>query len=638
MTFEFTYEHENKKITLKEAETLNVVKTICSNFKKWDDLRYSNIAQSNKLIDEIFMKSRKKSYLPEESWKSNVKMGKAYMLFQTQKSVIWRNIYSNVNAMFDVAGENQDADNNSNKQKAMLVDVFNKMELSKRLDKIIDNSLFYGELIAFVSWKKHTKEVRRPISFFESLFNQDFKNLSKILGAKKDGKNFYIDTVTTYDNPYVYEVDPTDFVFDISQEENFEDCPKILRSYRTANEILSNDLYEIPKEVREQIKEATSGSRYSGSSIKRNRIKDNCIEILEAWGDLKLSDGTLLKNWHAVVVGGEYLVRFKKNELIENPFVFGTYIQDPETKRGISPLASVLDLVLQQEELMNKTYNMQALSENPPTFAPEDFFKDKTTKLYPGKIITYDAGIYNNVPITPMQFSSNIYMNDILSLDKTIAEVSGIFPNMSGQEQTNGVTATEISVTVQGQSNRLSMLLDIINQYLILPIVKKTANLLANFKYGKETIYINRENKSDVIQIDDAIRQGQYEYTYQDRNSYAQRYTNADTVASAFEKFAQVLPMNWKEVFNWYWEQKGVENPERFLDDEENNIAQIQNDLVEQLQQDPKLYNQLLGLFEPEKNDNLNISQEENDLQKQTPENSLADEVLLKDIKNGDTL
>ena len=32
--------------------------------------------------------------------------------------------------------------------------------------------------------------------------------------------------------------------------------------------------------------------------------------------------------------------------------------------------------------------------------------------------------------------------------------------------------------------------------------------------------------------------------------------------------------MNWKEIFSWYWEQKGVENPERFLEDEngEDNV------------------------------------------------------------------
>lgn len=586
MTFEFTYEHENKEITIKEAQAKSVVKIICSNFKKWDNLRYTNLSKSQRLIDEIFFKTGKKSHVPEDSWKSDIKMGKAYMLYQTQKSVIWRNIYSNVNAMFDVAGENQDADNNSNKQKAMLVNVFNKMDLSKCLDKIIDNSLYYGELIAFVSWKKSSKEIRRPINFFETLFSGNFLKLAKILDAKKAGRNFYTDVITTYDNPYVYAVNPIDFVFDVSQEDNFDSCPKILRTYKTADEILSNELYDISKEDREQIK-ASTVSKYSTSTINKGKIKGDTIEVLEAWGDLKLDDGTILKNWHAVVVGGEYLVRFKKNELIENPFVFGTYIQDPETKRGISPISSVIDLILQQEEMMNRTYNMQALSENPPTFAPVDFFKDKTTKLYPGKIITYDAGIYNNVPITPMQFPSNLYINEIMSLDKTIAEVSGIFPNMAGQEKAQGATATEISITVQGQSNRHSMLLDIINQYLILPIVKKTADLLANFKYGTETIFINRENKADVIEIDDNIRQGNYEYTYQDRNAYALRYTNADTTAQVFEKFAKVLPMNWKEIFSWYWEQKGVENPERFLEEDnidESKLALIQNTLAQSSQ------------------------------------------------------
>ena len=33
MTFEFTYQKENKNITLEEAQVKNVVNTICSNFK-----------------------------------------------------------------------------------------------------------------------------------------------------------------------------------------------------------------------------------------------------------------------------------------------------------------------------------------------------------------------------------------------------------------------------------------------------------------------------------------------------------------------------------------------------------------------------------------------------------------------------
>jgi len=31
------------------------------------------------------------------------------------------------------------------------------------------------------------------------------------------------------------------------------------------------------------------------------------------------------------------------------------------------------------------------------------------------------------------------------------------------------------------------------------------------------------------------------------------------------ERFAQVIPLNMQEIFIWYFEQKGVDNPERFL-------------------------------------------------------------------------
>ena len=45
--------------------------------------------------------------------------------------------------------------------------------------------------------------------------------------------------------------------------------------------------------------------------------------------------------------------------------------------------------------------------------------------------------------------------------------------------------------------------------------------------------------------------------------------------------------MNWKEIFSWYWEQKGVENPERFLEEEnadESKLALIQNALAQSSQ------------------------------------------------------
>ena len=72
-------------------------------------------------------------------------MCKTFMFYQTLKAFIWRNTYANVNSMFDVSGENHDSNNMSNKQKAMLVDIFEKMDYQKTCDKVIDNALLFGE-------------------------------------------------------------------------------------------------------------------------------------------------------------------------------------------------------------------------------------------------------------------------------------------------------------------------------------------------------------------------------------------------------------------------------------------------------------------------------------------------------------
>lgn len=73
-----------------------------------------------------------------------------------------------------------------------------------------------------------------------------------------------------------------------------------------------------------------------------------------------------------------------------------------------------------------------------------------------------------------------------------MSEVSGIFPNMAGADEHNAKTATEISTKTQGQLTRLSMLIDTINQYAVIPDVKKVAKLRADFKSGVEQILINK--------------------------------------------------------------------------------------------------------------------------------------------------
>ena len=573
MTFEYIIEKDNLNKTLSEEQEACLVKQISSEFSELNSKRAGNLQMASDLANEIFFKNDFKSISDKNKrWKSKVKMCKTFMFYQTLKAFIWRNTYANVNSMFDVSGENRDSNNNSNKQKAMLVDILEKMDFQKTCDKVIDNALLYGELISFTAWKKNYEEYRRPISFFENIFSDDIVKLPRILEAIKNGKNFWTDEKKIYDNPYIYPVNPADLVFDSAQSDNWDSCPKIYCSYKTANDIVNNQYYILSKEEKEQVF-ALVKSRNDGKANENDDVVNgSMIEVLEHWGDLKLSDGTLLKNWHAVVVGRKFLVEFGKNETIINPFSYGAFITDPDTKRGISPLYCVLSLAHVQEDLLNRTCNLQALNENPPLLAPEGFFDEDELELYPGKIIEYGDNLTPAAAFQQMHFNPTVFLQDIAFLNDLMAEVSGIFPNMIGAvEETGAKTATEINTKSQGQMTRLSMIVDIINQDFILPCVEKVAKLCADFKMGKETLFLNKDNQPEIVEIDDSVRQADYKYAYSDSSNTTLKSEQADMLVTAVERFAQHIPLNLEEIFLWYFEQKGIDNPERFLAGSANN-------------------------------------------------------------------
>lgn len=567
MSFEYIIEKDNSTKKLSTEEESILIKKISSKFSALNSERAHNLEMASNLANEIFFKNDFKSISDKsQKWKAKVKMCKTFMFYQTLKAFIWRNTYANVNSMFDVSGENHDSNNASNKQKAMLVDILEKMGYQRTCDQIIDHALLYGELISFTAWKKNYEEYRRPIDFFKNLFSSDVQKLPLILDAIAKGKNFWVDTKKIYDNPYIYPVDPADLVFDTSQKDNWDSCPKIYRTYKTPSEIINNKYYSFSEEEIEEIKKLVNDNSSKYLKTQDQIIKGSTIEVLEHWGDLKLSDGTLLKNWHAVVVGRKYLALFCKNEGIINPFSYGAFIVDPETKRGISPLYSVLSLAHFQEELLNRTCNLQALSENPPLLAPEGFFDEDEINLYPGKIIEYGDNLSPSAAFQQLTFNPGVFLQDISFLNDLMAEVSGIFPNMVGAvETTSSKTATEINTKTQGQMTRLSMIVDTINQDLIIPNVEKVAKLCADFKSGVETIFVNHENQQEVIEVDDFTRQGEYKYMYADSSMTTQKSEQADLVVQAIEKFASLIPLNLQEIFVWYFEQKGVDNPERFL-------------------------------------------------------------------------
>ncbi|MCR5266779.1 MAG: hypothetical protein K6E29_09355 [Cyanobacteria bacterium RUI128] len=592
MSFEYIVDKQTKKLNKDQEDYC--IKRVVDDFEQFDRNRSVNTAQAQEVINEVFFKNKPKASTDKnERWKSKIKMCKTYMFYQVLKAFIWKNVYANVNSMFDVSGENLEANNDSNKQKAMLVDILEKMEFQKTCDKVIDNAILYGEMISMSAWKKQSEEVRRPIKFTD-LLNQD------VLAERLKGHFYWTTEKPIYDNPYVYPVNPANFVYDVTQKDNWEECPKIYRSWKTPNDIINNKFYNIKKEDRQAIRDLVKQSEQSESqrdeSLQKEDVNGRTVEVLEHWGNFTLQDGTVLKNWHIVVVGKKFLVRFAKNNRILNPFSYGAFVVDPETKRGISPLYCVLDLAHTQEDLMNRTVDMQSLSENPPLLAPEGFFDEEEIKLYPGKIIEYEDNLSSTNAFKQVEFNNTVFLNDITYISDLMAEISGIFPNMAGADESRAKTATEISTKAQGQLTRLSMLIDIINQDFVIPVVKKVAKLCADFKSGTENILIDKGSDKEIIQVDDKVRQAEYRYTYSDRTATTERSNKADIVVNACKEFAQFIPLNGQELFTWYMEQKDVENPERFLQNQNLMPVEMQDALMQRPE-----YQQLAQAIEMQK-------------------------------------
>lgn len=593
---EYIVEKTQKAKKLSEEDKLSIAKKIVEDFTTYDDARSIQLDKAHKLINEIYFKNVaqvKKDKSKE--WKCRLKMCKIFMYSQILKAFIWKNVYANTNSMFDVSGENLEADNNSNKQKTMLVDILEKMNYAKTCDAIIDKSLIYGELISFNTWRKHSEEIRRPITILDMANPQ---HAVKALKAKMAGESFYTDERVDYDNPYIYDVDPENFVFDTSRFDDFDTAAKIYRTFKSPEDIINNKYFEVSKETAQSLRDMVkAGAVATGelsdqkpSSHKDEYVNGSTVEVLEHWGDLMLPCGTVLRNWYAVVVGGKYLVRFEKNPFLINPFTYGAYVLDPETKRGISPLYSIYDVALSQEQMLRHTVDLQSLTENPPVYAGKGFFGDDPgdVEVHPGKIIEYDPQMYQSIPVKPMEFAVNVFSTDLEYIDDLMSSISGIFPNMAGASEADRTTATEISTKVEGQLTRLKMLLDVINQYLVLENVKKVAKLKANFTFGKETVFVNNENEPENVEIDDAVRQADYRYTYADRSATSERFNYVDMIAQAIQQFVKTgLPLNLQELFTWYLEQKGVENPERFLQIQNSIDPQVQEALLQNPQLAP---------------------------------------------------
>lgn len=543
-------EKEDFEVKIKPEDEIILLSEICRKYDDFEDLRNQQLTDIKLVRNAIY-----NSHLQgQNGWNSKIELPDIYELAQTLKSHLCENLYSHPDAMFDVSGTTPETQDYANRQKAMLVNTFEQMHLENEIEKIVDSIVETGECTLFVGWETNIKQIRRA------------KTTEELLTVS-DNKNFVLENKVVYDNAKVKYIKPEDFVFDKTNKDNWDSCAKIYRTFRTLDDIFcdkSNNL--LTDEKLENLKGVVANKRLR--SDEERGFEGNRLEILEYWGDIELTDGTVLKNRLITVAGRREIIRFETNPFVINPFIHANIIECPTTGRGISPLRVALVLSDISSTILNKQIDALALMINPPYLAPKGCFKGQQD-VRPGKIIEYDSALMTTAP-APLSFDKAMQGWDFLSYFKsTIESATGIFKNMAGNLQTTQRTATELNYSVSGQEARLNMMLDTINRKIIIPMVQKTAEIISNFKLGNEVVRIDSHGKAVFETIDDNVRNANYIYRYGDRKATFERKSRLKEMFEVVQAFAQ-LPdvseqIDWLECFKFALEQYGIENSSNFL-------------------------------------------------------------------------
>lgn len=567
--FEFTIEKENKARKLSEDESGNIAKEVGCKFEDFDKARSRQVEVCKLLKDEIYLKDRVKK---KKKWKSQVFLNKIYAFFQTRQAFIWDNVYANIEQMFDVAGRDEASDQQARSQKASLVSSFDKMKINKQLDFAIETLDTVGEACLFVGWKRKVKQIRRKMSLSEQVKENGLFNLLR--GKPEDAYGMFEQVI--YEGANVEAINPLNLVFDPSinpdNEDEWDRGIKIIKRFETYDSIATNKLYQLRKDDMAEIKEAIfKGKETDDDKDDAHKLDElingNQIEVLHLYGNYCMGDGTVLRNWVITVVGRQYLARFEENPFVINPIVNVATQRDPDHKRGIPTLFSIFDLCKDQENKINLENDVQQLNANPMRYAPKGFFNKAIIEAEPGLVLDYKNGQEDPNMIIPIAVPLFNNSQIISYLESTTSLVSGIFPNMQGQEEDKKVTATEINVKVAGQTTRLAKDVDLLKQNLIVVMVEKVADLEANMKSGEEKVFFNDKGQRMQVTVNDNIRQGNYEYRYTDSSGIQKRLkTNRD----AMEVFKLVwsdpsIQLNKIEVIKDALETIGMENTDKFF-------------------------------------------------------------------------
>ncbi|MGN1153570.1 MAG: hypothetical protein ACI4S3_06040 [Candidatus Gastranaerophilaceae bacterium] len=544
--------------------------------KLWSDFhkkRTTQIDVARELEKEIFLNQGDRN--KNAQWKGNIKENKIATTWDSMKSSMWKEIWSNEEQMFDVQGTDKEFEEVSDKQKQAIVHALKRMEAGVQFDKASDSWAVYGDFVFKTDWKSRKKKVKR----FDP-----YQGMIEVELPLEE--NAHIEAI----NPMFFNFDVTKYKY--GDKESWDSCPKIYKRFASLEEIKSNPIYKLTKEQEAELDiddETKTTDKKSDDNLATMKKYGELYEVLFLHGDIKFN-GVLYKNVVAEVLAGKFLIFFDENPVYINPFIWDCTQLDPETGRGVSPLKCILKMSQSKEELINKVYDISALNANPPVWANDtllkDKYKDKENLYEPGKVIEYENSYQGGFP-QQVKFDGSGIADIVSVLANDISDASAINANVMGNIEQGKRTATEMQLASNGSGSRIAMKLDKIYQ-INLKVIENVAELLAMFKNEPEILLVRDKGQRVAVEINNAIRRGSYYYVYEDRNALIDRRAKIQEAFNMLNAAANnpVLfeRIDWVEALKTGLESSGFDNPDKFFK-EPSQVDQVA-DFVKQLPED----------------------------------------------------
>lgn len=486
----------------------------------------------------------------KKDWHSDIKLNRMYEYYNKLYGILYETFYDKISSYLKLGKDNHDKVYN------LALDQENKKTLLVSIKDMLDT----GEVVASSEYKTVYRKEVLPI---DQIGMVDPNSIISV----RETSFVYRKEVSKRLN--FIRIDPCNFVYDpliTPCTDDFYECDKIIKQWKTRREILSNKSYEIDRQAFEEAyaEQLTPTAESQDEQDVDATYRYNQIEVLTMFGTFYIA-GKTYENYVAVVIGRRFLAYFAPKGIYTPDVYYFPFHARGNGARGISPLFYIADLCQAEEDSYNDSRDAVKLLLNPTRYAPTGFFEDTKVKQEPGKIITYRLGMQDPNAIIKEQIDAQPAIQTFQETTKQLEkEIAGI---------DNGQLSVKSEALTEEEVKRIAISESLIPNMIISGIM---LNIVS--RYLQDCVQM-----MDNAEIDGSIVKTAWEY--------ANEQLQMQNIVALIEKIAQADPTmpKYQDAAIKALQAMGV-NPADYLNDGRtqqiiNNFAGLSDEVLKQLVQ-----------------------------------------------------